>query len=520
MLIDFIQNQNSVEFSYVNNKGYIEVEELFMEPNSPNGFYQIMETTEDDPDKLQNLSSFRGSPLKKEIAKSFRKLNQNEFINVTLKELNPELYEKINWLREPKIYSIDIETQITDEYGYSDEDHADNEIISISITNENLNTILFIVKNPKEPLKELPIKSKNYIESLLEAQLGKYYNMAGPNQNQPCAFSIQEFDTEADMLVAFVAAVQKYFHMIIGWNIFGYDLKYIFKRCDKLGIDYKKMSPVNALAPEKKSINLALEVPLKYPRHRLAADYMRIFKASETFRNLDSYSLDNVSHVVLELGKVTYEGNLRKLYEDDYLKFVAYALVDTILVMLLHLQTNLLSTYFFQSYYNSLPYMRLNQNPISEALIYRELRRKNLFIVESEYPKKVYNSYPGGFVKLPTVHEVLAAMGIDFNSLYPNAMISCYLSFDNKFDDTIKMDEFGKPINEFNRAKFEKYKSMGYCITPMGRIYKADENNIYTQIEKNLLAERKIYKKAKEDIYMNIIPSIEAEIERRKSLKV
>jgi hypothetical protein len=54
----------------------------------------------------------------------------------------------------------------------------------------------------------------------------------------------------------------------------------------------------------------------------------------------------------------------------------------------------------------------------------------------------------------------------------------------------------------------------------MGRIYKADENNIYTQIEKNLLAERKIYKKAKEDIFMNIIPSIEAEIERRKSLKV
>lgn len=517
MLIDFIQNTNSVEFSYVNEKGYIEVEELFMEPNSPNGFYQIVETSEDDPDKLEGLKSFKGNPLKKEIAKSFRKLNQNEFINETLKELNPELFKKINLLKEPKPYSVDIEVKITDEYGYSDEDHADNEIISISFTNENLNTILFIVKNPKEPLANLPIKSKNYIESLLEKQLGKYYNMAGQTHDQPCAFSIQEFDTEADMLVAFVAAVNKYFHMIIGWNIFGYDLKYIFRRCDKKGIDYKKMSPVNALSPEKNSINLALEVPIKYPRHRLAADYMRIFKASELYKTLDSFSLDNVSNVVLGLGKVSYDGNLRKLYEEDYLKFVAYALVDTILVMLLHLQTNLLSTYFFQSFYNALPYMKLNQNPISEALIYRELRRKNLFIVESEYPKKVYNNYQGGYVKLPTVHEVLAAMGVDFNSLYPNSMISGYLSFDNKFDDTIKMDEFGKPVNEYNEQKFEKYKSMGYCITPMGRIYKADENNIYTSIEKNLLAERKIYKKAKEDIFMNIIPSIEAEIERRKS---
>lgn len=518
MLIDFVQNQNSVELSYVNESGYIEVEEVFLEPNSPNGFYELKETTDDDPDKLPDLVSFKGSPLKKEPARSFRKFNENEFINITLKEINPELYSKINILKEPRIYSIDIETEITDEFGYSDEDHADNRILSISITNENLNTILFIVKNPKESLENLSIKNKNYIESILENQLGKYYNMAGQKQDSPCGFTIKEFEDEAEMLIAFVSAINKYFHMIIGWNIFGYDLKYIFNRCDKLGIDYKKMSPVNKLSAEKNSINQALEVPIKYPRHRLASDYMRIFKASETFRNLESYSLDNVSNEVLGLGKVSYDGNLRVLYETDYLKFVSYALVDTILVMLLHKMTNLVSTYFFQSYYTSLPYTKLNQNPISSALIYKELRRKNVFIIESEYPKKVFNSYPGGFVKLPLLHLIKSLMGVDFNSLYPNSMISCYLSFDNKFDDTIKMDEFGKPVNEYNQKKFDKYISMGYCITPMGRIYKADENNIYTSIEKNLLAERKIYKNAKEDIYTDIIPKIKEEIKKRKNI--
>lgn len=523
MIIDFVQNRDSVELSYVNEKGGIDVTELPMESGSvTRGFFRIIETTPDDHEAIPELKSFYNSPVKKEPAAYFKDLNQNEFLNYAIRERDPELYEKLNMLREPRPYSIDIETEITDEYGYSTAEKAENKIISISVTNDKLKTILFIVRNPKYKLvdgKELSGDDEAYIRSILSDSLEKFYHYAGDRRNEDLPFIIKEFDSETEMLISFIASVNKYFHLIIGWNIYDYDLKYIFNRCRMLGLDVKKMSPVNAMAPVKKSVNISLEVPIEYPTHRMAVDYMNIFKGSELYRTLDNFSLNNCSEVVLGLHKVSYDGNLRTLYETDYLRFVAYALVDTILVMLLDIETRLMSTYFFQSYYNSVPYMKLNQNPISLALVYRELRNKGKFICESEYPEKVSRAYIGAFVKEPTKHNIAACMGEDFGSLYPSSMISCYLSFDTKVPDKIIMDEFGHPINKAQQEKFDRYKAEGCCITPMGRIYKADGVNVYTSCEKNLLAERKVFKKAKEDIYLNIIPSIEKEIKRRKSLQ-
>lgn len=518
MVIDFTQNRDSVDISYVTENGKIEVENVLLEPGSPNGFFRIVETTEEDPSKIPGLVSFYGNPLRKEPANRFNGLNFNEFLCHSIKDLNPTLYEKMRMLREPKPYSVDIEVLPTDEFGYSDATAAENPITSIQITNYDLTTVVFCTKNSKYALgSELKEDDRMYIEAILKEAMGKYYYYGGDRCKDPIKFTIKEFETETEMLVSYIAAVNKYFHMTLGWNYYGYDVPYIFNRCKRKGLDVKKMSPKNCMAPVKNSVNISLEVPIEYPQHRMAIDYMNIFKGSELYRTLDNFSLDRCSEEVLNIHKVSYEGNLRKLYNDDYLRFIAYSLLDPILVQLLNKETNLLSTYFFQSYYTELPYMKLNQNPISLSLIYKHLRDKGKFICESEYPEKISRQYIGAFVKQPTVHYVDSCMGEDFGSLYPNSMISCYLSFDNKVPDTIMMDDSGHPINEFNQKKFDKYRAENCCITPMGRIYKRDDNNIYTSIEKGLLKQRKEFKKPKEDLYLNIIPMIQQEIASRKN---
>lgn len=77
------------------------------------------------------------------------------------------------------------------------------------------------------------------------------------------------------------------------------------------------------------------------PRHRIVNDYMALVKSSQIYRNLESYSLNYIAELLLGLKKVSYTGNLRSLYKDNFPRFVGYSLVDTILVMLIHKVTNL-----------------------------------------------------------------------------------------------------------------------------------------------------------------------------------
>lgn len=512
MIIDYSQNKDSIDISYVDNNGRIDIETVFLE----NGYYKYVETDDLDPEAIPGLRSFKGSAIKKQPAKYFTGLNVNDFFSHHLKNDHPEIYSKTSSLNLPTPYSFDIETEITDEYGYSTPELAQNRILSISVTNPDLKTILFVLKNDNVPdfaNPELDEVDRFEIDTVLKDAIGPYYN-------DDIKYAIKVFDKESDMLKAFIDYINKYFHVLIGWNCLYFDWIYIQNRCKNLGIDIRKASPVNTLANEKSSVNPALIIPVKVPKHRLILDYMSMFQGSLIYNNLESFALNNIADKILGLEKVSYTGNLRSLYNDNYNRFIAYALVDTILVMLIHKKTNLMGVHFFQSFYNEIPFLSLNQNPVSMALIYKELRNRGLFLLESEMHERYRRDYRGGYVKPPTKMEVKGMMGIDYNSLYPNSMISMFLSIENKLNDSIKTNELGRPINDFEMNKWLKYKSQGYCMTPLGRLYKRDENALFSFIEKKLLKERKIFKNVKEHIYLNIIPKIEEEIDKRVNNKL
>ena len=55
-------------------------------------------------------------------------------------------------------------------------------------------------------------------------------------------------------------------------------------------------------------------------------------------------------------------------------------------------------------------------------------------------------------------------------------------------------------------------KPAGYEQERPGRIYKTDPENLVGSIEEDLLKERKIYRNAMDDIYLNIIPKIKEKL--------
>ncbi len=504
MIIEFSQKRDLIDISYVDENNQITVEELLLK----NGYYSYSECDESDPGKLHDLKSFHGSPIKVESAKYFTHHNVNEFFNYDIPKNYKDFHNKVSSLRIPNAFSVDIEVMPTDKYGYSNSEKAENPITSISVTDKNLNSILFIIKNPDHPV--INDLDKGYIDSVIQDSLKHHY------KSYDYSYMIRVFDSEIEMIQVFIECIYNYFHLIIGWNVLGYDWQYIFNRCTQLGIDVKKASPTRKLTNKTIDINDKTKIELKIPSHRIITDYMILFQDSLIYNNLGSYSLDNIAELILDLHKVKYNGNLRTLYNEDYLKFIGYSFIDTILVMLIHKITNLLTVDFFQSFYTGVPYLKLSQNSISEALVYQELRNDNMFLLESEKTQNAARKYAGGYVKTPLKKIVESVMGKDFKALYPNSMITMGLSPEAKID-TIITNQAGFPIDEEENKKWLKYKSMGYALSPLGRVYDVTTDSLYTRIEKKLLAQRNIFQGHANDIYLHVIPKLKEEIAKRKT---
>ncbi len=506
MIVDYTQKGDKIEISYVADNGAVALEEIFIEP------YKYVECDEYDPEKIDGIKSLYGKGIKKEIAKRFEGHNINNFFVQDLKQF-PDLFAKADKIAFPKTYSFDIETDIDPDKGYGDPRNPFNPVRSISITNEQLNSVLFIVRNPSHP---------EFTDVDMEVMKNKIITQLGPSYANKYEFKInvKVFDTEKELLSNFISNIRNYFHVIMGWNIYGFDIPYITSRCEKNGIDFFAASPTKGknsiTVSSKKDKNGEKQIEkIVVPNHRLFVDYMLLFKESLVYNNLGSYSLDNCSSLVLGLNKISYSGNLRTLYENDYLSFCSYAFIDTILVQLLNIETNLLTTDFFQSYYTKVPFAKLSQNSISEALIYHDLASSNQFLLESEFnTHNVPRKYQGGFVKAPTRKIVNSVMGLDFSSLYPNSINTCKISPETKVD-RLQVDVNGFPSTIEDQLKWDKYKEAGCVLCPTGTVYSNNPNAIYPRIEKKLIAERKIFRKCSDDIFVNIFTQIENEAKAR-----
>ena len=513
MIIDYTQNKENVSVSFVNDLKQIELVNVPLKY----GYYKYIKAESWEINEIvKDLKSFKyGSYIKREATKYFGNHNINEFLNYEIKQEYPEIYNNLSALNIPNPFSIDIETEITDKYGYSSPEKAENRILSMSITDINLNTLLFEVKNPDKP--ECNDLDKIYIDSIIKDSLKHLAN------DYEYKFEIRTFDNEIEMLNTFLECMNKYFHSIFGWNFEFFDWIYIINRCKNLGINIAKASPTNKVIKKnikiKKDKNNAaneVSIALHKPAHRIIIDYMHLFKTSLIYNNLGSYSLNSIAGEILKLNKVMFDGNLRTLYNSDYNKFRAYAIIDTILVMLIHKKTYLYDIDFFEAYVNGIAFAKISQNSISEALVYNKLRSKNIFLLESEFNIAQKQSFPGGYVKTPVKKISEAVMGEDFSGLYPNTMITLGLS-PEQIIDVIETNEFGMPKTKEAEEKWLAYKQQNCILAPTGTVYNKEEG-LFTEIEKDLIAKRKIFKGHVEECYLTLSKKIDDRIKQLKQL--
>lgn len=515
MLIGFEQNKDSVELSFIDKNNQIIVEDIIL----PDGYYNYVGAEAYENNLIPNIQSFHGRHIRKEPARYFRNLMVNEFISKDLPKIDANIFHEAKQLRIPDPFSVDIEVLPTDEFGYSNQQKVENPITSISITDKKLNSIQFIVRNPNHP--EISDVDKTVIDArmrkLLGEELYKKYDFE---------FEVRVFDTEHEMLTTFLDCIRKYFNSIFGWNFVSYDWTYISNRCDKLGINVKRASP--KAKTKKKSVSISksnnVNVQIKIPTHTIIKDYMIFFKESLIYNNLGSYALDNIANDFLGIGKVSFKGNLRTLYNDDFLGFLSYGFIDTILVMLIHHKVGLYNVDFFESYLNNIPYLSISQNNISNALLYNQLTSENRFLLTEEFNDVEKQPYPGGYVKQPIRKKCEATIGIDYSALYPYTMITYGIS-PERYVCHIEIDPKTKrPINDVEMKKWLYHKERNCILLATGSVYTrnnesgVEEHGMYSKIELRKQEERAIFKTIKnKEIYMGIFKTLDQKIKDKEN---
>ena len=301
--------------------------------------------------------------------------------------------------------NFDIETAVGD--GFPDIDEADQEIraITATCTRDNLYRVW--------GLKPYKAVSSDVI----------YY----------------QCDTEAELLKEFVgwwSSKEFYPDILTGWNVQLFDVPYLCNRITRvLGEKYtKKLSPWGIVFSLEKILNKhnrSKKVRFYGLRGIQLVDYMDLFKKfAYTYGAQESYSLNNISHVVLGEEKLDYSdiGNLNDLFEKDHQKYIDYNIKDVRLVSALEEKLGLIDIALTVAYMSGVNVNdTLATTPIWDSIIFRSLARQKIAV---PVPKSdVYRpEYEGGYVKDPVVgmHNWLASF--DLNSLYPNIIVQWNMS--------------------------------------------------------------------------------------------
>ena len=145
--------------------------------------------------------------------------------------------------------------------------------------------------------------------------------------NVPNTDVVESFKSEEELLQRLY---QKYLEInptiLSGWNIDGFDIPYLYNRTVRvLGQQFaNSLSPIGEVfySEHKKRYKIAGVSVL---------DYLALYKTF-TFSQRSSYRLDDIANYELGEKKISYDGTLNDLYENDIDKFVQYNLQDVKLV--------------------------------------------------------------------------------------------------------------------------------------------------------------------------------------------
>lgn len=298
---------------------------------------------------------------------------------------------------------------------------------------------------------------------------------------------VECYETEAEVLCAWTKLIQRTDPDIIsGYNINGFDFKYMYERAEVLGVVHEfsqlgRIKHVEQELVEQKLSSSGLGDNLLYYIAMFGRAVVDLYKVAQSSFRLDSYKLDFVCKKYLNKSKNDVPPSeifiKQKGDADDRRDIAEYCLIDCVLCIRLIDKLEIITNNIGMSQVCSVTFSMLflrGQGIKLLSFVSKICREKGYLIPVLERDDgEGGDSYEGAIV-LNAYSDVYfePVVVADFNSLYPSCMISENLSHDSfvgfkvvpKGSSTDFRGQLLNPDNIYEKNLLEgKYEGWDYC---------------------------------------------------------
>jgi len=305
----YLGNTKKLVVSYVDKNGDIKLK--YFNWDNP---MKYITCEDDDPQKHPKFKSWDGKSVKQIEVNQPDRYAIYEFLDALPESEREEIFE----YNLPKIYFIDIETQIgdngfpeaadiTDAAGNVIKEGSSTSVLSISIVYDDKIILLGLQDMPED------------MQTRIITNTNKYFSKFGVDYK----FKYVKYDDEFDMLYAFFNKVVTKMPLLTGWNFLNYDWLYLVNRSRKLSkwVNGKEHKIEPSISSPTKRINKAWGTNYELPAHRMIFDYMQLYEICDTsIKVKESSSLDFVSKKLVGVDKIKYVNSIFKLLDDTNIK--------------------------------------------------------------------------------------------------------------------------------------------------------------------------------------------------------
>lgn len=274
---------------------------------------------------------------------------------------------------------------------------------------------------------------------------------------------VECYDTEEEVLLAWKKLVlQEDPDLIVGYNTFGFDYKYLYDRAEQLGIveEFSQLGRIKDISQqliEKKLQSAGMGDNLLHYIEMHGRVSVDLYKVMQRMEKLNSYKLDSVCKEFLYKSKIDVspaEIFVRQKGTASDRRIVAeYCLIDCVLCVRLMDKFELILNNIGMAQVCSVPfsYLFLRGQGIKLFSFVAKICREQGFLIKVLGEPEDEGKYEGAIVLEPDkgIHGE-AVVVADFNSLYPSCIISENLSH-NSFVSSKKVKK-GEPTEYRGRC--------------------------------------------------------------------
>lgn len=493
----------------------------YIDKNGDRQFYQKylhhIKTYEYDPDG--EFDTWNGKKCNKVYKDTLDYVPTDFDILEYIYELPDEIKNNFYAQNFPKLYTFDIETEVSNEF--PDPDLVKQKVTAISLVGPDMSCIVYGLKDMTQ--EGISLFRERYLDWIDNNEFAK--SLLKGDKKPKVLF--KHFDNEVDMLIHFFSVLVPKIACLAGWNSYMFDWRYLVNRLKKLLGDasanniIKKSSPINKVGRLKLSDNSKNTFYLPFPSHSKILDYMEIVKQYDyVLRPYESYSLDWVGSHAVNAHKIKYKGTLQQLWENDPEWYYFYNAIDSLIVLLIHYKLKSLESPCAVSSVTLVPLIdAMGQIALGNANIFYEFYLDNKKVVynynEIERRKK---EFAGAFCGcVPGKYEFNVCS--DFASLYPSQIQTCNFSFENIVKKTEPHNIPGMPpvILRWSEEELDKFrKDKNYFVSVNGNVYKNDKDYAFKRMQRRTKKSRDKFKYVGQKIDSELLTEIDRLIKEKE----